>query len=270
MSLYYAGIGSRETPEETQEYFSGIAAFLSLKGLVLRSGRANGADKAFEVGCDSVDGEKEIYLPWRSFEGSDSNLIVSNTKAFEIAQKFHPYWDRLSDGAKKLQARNTHQVLGFDLKTPSKFVICWTKNGKGQGGTGQAIRIAQNYDIPVFDAGKYGDMREIKSNLKGFLLDSGVAIEDKTKVVNKYHNVPYNVYIGRGSKWGNPFSHMENTQAQFKVKTREEAVEKYRGWILTQPHLLEDLHELKGKTLCCFCKPKACHGDILAELADRS
>ena len=92
----------------------------------------------------------------------------------------------------------------------------------------------------------------------------------KTTVVNKYHKLPYDVYIGRGSKWGNPFSHLESTKAEYKVETREEAIEKYREWILTQPRLLADLYELKGKTLCCFCKPKACHGDILAELADQA
>lgn len=90
-----------------------------------------------------------------------------------------------------------------------------------------------------------------------------------TTVVNKYHKLPYDVYIGRGSIWGNPFSHMENTQAQFKVETREEAIEKYREWIMTKPRLLERLHELKGKVLCCYCKPKACHGDVLIELIDK-
>lgn len=92
---------------------------------------------------------------------------------------------------------------------------------------------------------------------------------DATSVVNKYHKIPYDIYIGRGSKWGNPFSHMESTKAQYKVATREEAIKKYREWILTQDKLLRDLHELKGKVLCCFCKPQACHGDVLAELADR-
>lgn len=90
----------------------------------------------------------------------------------------------------------------------------------------------------------------------------------KTTVVNKYHKVPYDIYIGRGSKWGNPFSHMENTKAQFKVATREEAIEKYREWIMEQPDLLGSLDELKGKALGCFCHPKPCHGDVLAELAN--
>lgn len=91
----------------------------------------------------------------------------------------------------------------------------------------------------------------------------------KTTVVNKYHKVPYDIYIGRGSKWGNPFSHLDSALAQFRVKTREEAIEKYGEWIMTQPKLLADLHELKGKTLCCYCKPQICHGDILVELVSK-
>ena len=90
----------------------------------------------------------------------------------------------------------------------------------------------------------------------------------KTTVVNKHSGDAYDIYIGRGSKWGNPFSHMDNTTAEFKVSTREEAVQKHREWILTQPHLLADLHELRGKVLCCFCAPKVCHGHTLAQMAD--
>lgn len=168
---HYAGIGSRSTPKHVQEYFYNIAAFLSTKGFTLRSGGAQGADIALELGCNRVNGDKEIYLPWRYFEKSNSNLIVTNPKAYEIAKQFHPYWDNLSEGAKKLQARNSHQVLGVDLETPSQFVLCWTKDGKGSGGTGQALRIARHYDIPVFDAGKYETVDEIKANLKAFLIE---------------------------------------------------------------------------------------------------
>ena len=50
--------------------------------------------------------------------------------------------------------------------------------------------------------------------------------------------------------------------------SRDEAIDSYRDWILKQPQLLKDLHELKGKTLGCFCKPKSCHGDILVELVN--
>lgn len=78
----------------------------------------------------------------------------------------------------------------------------------------------------------------------------------------------YDVYIGRPSKWGNPFTHKEGTEAEFILPTRAEAIDAYRKWI-TQgdgKHLLNDLHELKGKTLGCWCKPQSCHGDVLAEL----
>ncbi len=81
----------------------------------------------------------------------------------------------------------------------------------------------------------------------------------------------YDVYIGRPSKWGNPFSHEEGTLAKFKVNSRDEAVASYRKWITEGDgkHLLNDLHELDGKILGCWCKPKACHGDVLVELIEK-
>jgi len=88
-------------------------------------------------------------------------------------------------------------------------------------------------------------------------------------VVNKRYQ-EYDVYIGRGSKWGNPYTHIKGkTKAQFLVKNREEAIDKYEEWIRQQPELLADLHELRGKRLGCFCRPyNKCHGDILCDLID--
>ena len=161
---YYTGIGSRETPEEYLELFTKIARWLSKRNCILRSGGAKGSDQAFEKGAL----QKEIYLPWSNFECNKSKLVASNPKAFEIAKKYHPRFDYLSDGAKKLQARNSHQILGFDLESPSDFVICWTKDGKGQGGTGQALRIAKDYNIPIFDCGKYENIKQCVKDLKIF------------------------------------------------------------------------------------------------------
>ncbi|NMC59264.1 MAG: DUF4326 domain-containing protein [Candidatus Methanofastidiosa archaeon] len=95
-------------------------------------------------------------------------------------------------------------------------------------------------------------------------------IDGKMKVVH-CKKEKYDVYIGRPSKWGNPFSHKEETLAQFKVNSRDEAVEAYRKWITEGDgkHLLNDLHELDGKILGCWCKPKACHGDVLIELIEK-
>ena len=82
----------------------------------------------------------------------------------------------------------------------------------------------------------------------------------QTRVVNLQY-FPYDVRIDRNSKWGNPFRIGPDG-------TREEVVEKYRDWIQTQPELMAALPELKGKRLGCWCKPLACHGDVLVELVD--
>lgn len=93
------------------------------------------------------------------------------------------------------------------------------------------------------------------------------------RVHNKYAgSAPKDaVYIGRPSKWGNPYTHHQRgTHANFRVATREEAVERYRWWITKGggSYLLKDLHELEGKDLVCWCRPAACHGDVLLELAN--
>lgn len=104
----------------------------------------------------------EIYLPWNGFNGKWEDRedgyyeMADHTfkQAMEIAQEFHPYWNNLSNGARLLMTRNTYQVLGQDLETPSTCVICYTEGGKGGGGTGLGIRLAKAYDIPVYDLGK--------------------------------------------------------------------------------------------------------------------
>ncbi len=71
----------------------------------------------------------------------------------------------------------------------------------------------------------------------------------------------YDVYIGRPSKWGNPFYVSQ-------VGGRAIAIDRYEKWIVKQPNLMADLHELKGKVLGCWCSPKPCHGDVLVRLAN--
>lgn len=74
---------------------------------------------------------------------------------------------------------------------------------------------------------------------------------------------PYDVYIGRPSKWGNPFKVGEGGA------TREEVVGWYEDWLLEQPDLVAAVRlELRGKVLGCWCAPQACHGDVLARIAN--
>lgn len=150
MKKYYTGVGSRETPVVVGMKMVAIAKVMSDKGYVLRSGGADGADSYFESGVP-LTGEKEIYLPWKKFNNNQSSLYDISSEAFAIAKTIHPNWKALSEGAKKLHARNVYQVLGTDLKTPSEFVICWTKNGESTGGTRTAIELAIKNKIPVYN-----------------------------------------------------------------------------------------------------------------------
>jgi hypothetical protein len=73
----------------------------------------------------------------------------------------------------------------------------------------------------------------------------------------------YDVYIGRPSKWGNPY-------VIGKDGSREEVIKKYEEYILNSPELLAALPELEGKILGCWCAPKPCHGEVLLKLLERS
>lgn len=77
------------------------------------------------------------------------------------------------------------------------------------------------------------------------------------KVVNLKKD-KYDIYIGRGSIWGNPFL-MKN----YSKEERDRVCNEYEEWFWTTD-LPNHLHELKGKILGCYCKPKRCHGDFLA------
>lgn len=83
----------------------------------------------------------------------------------------------------------------------------------------------------------------------------------ETRVVH-FQREPYDVYIGRPSVWGNPFGEGDGD-------SRSSVIRKYREWLMYDPdaaHLRAQLHTLEGKTLGCWCKPKACHGDVIVEL----
>lgn len=162
--MIYAGIGSRKTPDQVIKQMIWLGEVLGNKGWTLRSGGAEGADVAFETGCDNVGGLKEIYLPVPRFNKSDSPLHEIPKRAYALAKIYHPTYYGLGMFAKKCMARNCMQVMGPNLvgileNEVTDLIICWTPDGaekgedttKDTGGTGQAIRIATDYEIPVFN-----------------------------------------------------------------------------------------------------------------------
>lgn len=147
---FYTGVGSRSTPENILNDMTEIASILEQQGYILRSGGADGADSAFEKGVkDPLN--KEIYLPWWNFNNNHSKMWGVCDRAMEAARLIHPAFIHLSDGGKKLHARNIYQVLGKTMSSPSDFLICWTPEGKLSGGTRTAIKLAELRDIPVYN-----------------------------------------------------------------------------------------------------------------------
>lgn len=149
MPMAYTGVGSRRTPTDICAQMTVIALAMNKIGYRLRSGAAPGADWAFEMGAgDAAD----IYVPWTGFNNHVSRKVPTH-EAFDMAARYHPVWERLSQGAMALHARNCHQVLGDDLASPSKLLICWTLRGKWVGGTATALKIASDWRIPIWNMG---------------------------------------------------------------------------------------------------------------------
>lgn len=172
---YYTGVGSRVTPASVLSLMRTIGYTLAHYGITGRSGSAEGADQAFEIGCAHACSMLfESYLPWNGFNDcfADRTHIVPNTlsnysDAIAIARSIHPVYDRLSSGAKKLHTRNVYQVLGLDLQTPSEFLICYAKPTKYgvAGGTGTAWELAKRNGILCYNLWYSSDINALTSAL---------------------------------------------------------------------------------------------------------
>jgi len=174
---FYAGIGSRSLPDKVEVQLIAISAWLASVGWGLRSGGASGADYAFWKGA-AKDGHGELHLPWLSFnqhltvspqrQSSWVRKVFHDDRHLAISAEYHPRWSSLSQGVRRLMARNASIILGSnpdDESGWSKMVICYTPSGGVAGGTGQGIRIAQAYDIPVFNIGNQDVLAHLKDKM---------------------------------------------------------------------------------------------------------
>lgn len=161
-NIFYAGIGSRETPDHELSLMYEFAREAHRLGAILRSGAAPGADQQFETGCDTVAGNKQIFIPWNGFEKryEGNGVYLPVAESGDLAAKVHPYYRTMKAPNKLLISRNMHQIMGPDLTEPADFVICWTPDGceshltyspQNTGGTGSAIALASLQKIPVFN-----------------------------------------------------------------------------------------------------------------------
>jgi hypothetical protein len=181
----YAGIGSRETPDDILALMTDLGAAFGRLGWVLRSGGAPGADTAFERGAFSVNGPRRIYLPRRAFgplpRQDDPDAVVPLDdlgalvwrEAQTMAETLHPGWEKLTAlalrddaagrkaaGTLTLLTRNMFQVMGDSLESPVDLVVCYGEKPvlnehnfciDVEGGTGQAVRLAAEMHIPTYN-----------------------------------------------------------------------------------------------------------------------
>ena len=182
----YAGVGSRETPPAVLQLLRAIGRALAVAGYTLRSGAADGADAAFEAGCDDVNGHKQIFLPWRGFNKHLSCLFDVSSSAMAVASGVHPAWDRLQQGPRKLHGRNAYQVLGLALNDPVAFTVCWTADGcvssatrtRKSGGTATAVVLSEQNGIPVYNLNNPASLAAFASMLSGL----GIVVEGLQQV----------------------------------------------------------------------------------------
>lgn len=177
----WSGIGSRQTPKTIFRVQARIGMALTLMGWQMNSGAAHGSDEGFELGVDiamhilkreDLEKVKSIFIPWDGFRSRTQReagvRMPSMKKAMELTARYHPGWEKISSHAKRLMARNAFQVLSESLARPVDRVVCYTEDGAQTGeetsyktgGTGQAIRIASDYKVPVVNIGR-AEQREV-------------------------------------------------------------------------------------------------------------
>jgi hypothetical protein len=194
-----AGIGARITPPKIQQVMYDLGYALAKQGRMLHSGGAENADRPFQDGveayCKSVNirpcERQKIFIPKAYFKGLSAdndrgiidfqktdnyNTAIELAKNIYIDKEAAKNWPDWMEG---LMGRNGYQVLSEDLNTPVNAVICWTKDGsldgstKSSGGTGQALRLAYNNNIPVFNLQKEKHLQFVIEHI----INKGLATE---------------------------------------------------------------------------------------------
>lgn len=163
--MIMTGIGSRNITPVERDSIINFAQYSAAGGVILRSGKASGADEAFQLGYQQTTDTPvkcEIYIPWAGFHNPyltsafdiDSSKLGTWSEAQKIACRIHPAPNRLKPAALSLHTRNVHQVLGQFLIDPSDFCIfCADEDSKGKvlGGTATAVNLCIELGIPTYN-----------------------------------------------------------------------------------------------------------------------
>ncbi|CAF1385473.1 unnamed protein product [Adineta ricciae] len=191
------------------------------------------------------------------------SIFVSNISYDTNEQELHSFFEKACGHVKVARIiydNHTRRSRGFgfiEFDDLSAYEMALTLNGNSLNG--RKLKICHNKLKPTPPPGS--STKSTTVTVAPEPANVNLTNARKTHVVH-CRKSNYDVYIGRPSIWGNPFKIGRDGD-------KSERLRKYREWIMTQPELLERAkRELRGRTIACWCKPEACHGDILAEIID--
>jgi len=193
------------------------------------------------------------------------SIYVGNLSFNTVEGDLEAFFNESCGNVKKVRIiydNNTGQSRGFGFvyfNTSDAFNAALELNGCRLDG--RELRVSPAESKNSSSSSSSSTMTTTSTTNAGAVVAPQTTNKTKTQVVHcKKSN--YDVYIGRPSDWGNPF-------VIGKDGDRDDVIRKYRNWIMRQPDLLARAKkELRGQRIACWCKPEACHGDILAEIAD--
>lgn len=164
LELIFTGVGHRKgVPDPIRNMATNITSWLCARGVKLRTGDATGMDEIFRTAAPKD--MCQFFAPHGRYNKHPDATMISPSstlpcyysQARDITANTHPAYHHIGDFERELHIRNAFEVLGTELNQPSNFLLCWTKDGaeakttRETGGTGQAIRLALHYNIPVFN-----------------------------------------------------------------------------------------------------------------------
>ena len=123
-------------------------------------------EKHFEVYVSNQEEIQKSPLPNAHLARVMNMAIIDEIT--ELAKSVVGHWHNCGPYARGMHQRNVHQILGYELNDPVDAVICWTPNGKIQGGTATAIKLAMAHGIPVFNLGR-PDNKAVLQEIADFL-----------------------------------------------------------------------------------------------------
>lgn len=181
-------------------------------------------------------------------------ILIAYPQAFGCYEKFERKIDVILSN-----------VTNFRLSYMADYNDFITKHFSSDKRITDAVNVSnENYLSNITHAIIFNDgesFNNLIADAKTTGIKSRIIETNITKVVNIDKGGKHDIYIGRGSPWGNPYA------IGFEGDERDDVIRKYkydfdRGFLKSSK---EDALKLKGKVLGCHCKPMACHGDVIAE-----